>query len=145
VSVHALHARRVACHAGDLGAAVRPAGVGRQPALRAGAPRHHRALRPLPAPQRHPRAREQRRGAGLPAATRLVILMRPRVRTEHEAEYFFREGCHITEWWNVADDPALSVARARIAPGVTTRWHRLAGVSERYVILQGEGRVELEH
>lgn len=71
--------------------------------------------------------------------------MRPQVRTEHEAEYFFREGCHITEWWNAADDPALSVARARIAPGVTTRWHRLAGVSERYVILQGEGRVELEH
>jgi len=67
----------------------------------------------------------------------------PRVRTEPPAEYFFREGCHITEWWNTADDPALSVARARVEPGRTTRWHRLAGTAERYVILEGEGRVEL--
>ena len=41
------------------------------------------------------------------------------------------------------DDPALSVARARVTPGVTTRLHRLAGVAERYVILAGSGRVEL--
>jgi mannose-6-phosphate isomerase-like protein (cupin superfamily) len=27
--------------------------------------------------------------------------------------------------------------------GVTTRWHRLAGITERYVILAGLGRVEV--
>ena len=58
-------------------------------------------------------------------------------------EYLFEEGCFITEWLNSPDDPALSIARARVPPGVTTRLHRLAGVSERYVILQGLGRVEL--
>jgi mannose-6-phosphate isomerase-like protein (cupin superfamily) len=58
-------------------------------------------------------------------------------------EYWFEEGCYITEWLNSPDDPSLSVARARVTPGVTTRLHRLAGISERYVILEGLGRVEL--
>lgn len=69
-----------------------------------------------------------------------------RARIAHNAssaEYFFREGCHITEWWNVPEDPQVSVARARVEPGVTTRWHRLHGITERYVILRGQGRVEL--
>ena len=30
-----------------------------------------------------------------------------------------------------------------ILPGVTTRWHRLRGVTERYLILKGQGRVEV--
>lgn len=30
-----------------------------------------------------------------------------------------------------------------MAPGVTTRWHRLSGTTERYVILRGEGRAEI--
>lgn len=69
--------------------------------------------------------------------------MRPVIRHDDGGEYFFREGCHITEWSNSADDPALSVARARVTAGTVTRWHRLAGVTERYVVLSGEGRVEL--
>jgi mannose-6-phosphate isomerase-like protein (cupin superfamily) len=59
------------------------------------------------------------------------------------AEYFFDEGCHITEWWNSPDDEQASVARARVEPGVTTKRHRLKGVTERYVILEGQGRVEV--
>lgn len=58
-------------------------------------------------------------------------------------EYQFDDGCFITEWLNSPDDPALSIARARLPPGATTRLHRLNGVAERYVILEGEGRVEL--
>ena len=54
-------------------------------------------------------------------------------------EFYISEGCFITEWWNTPDDPAASVARARVPPGVTTRWHRLAGTPERYVILEGIG------
>ncbi|GAB6909507.1 hypothetical protein JCM12296A_53520 [Desulfosarcina cetonica] len=58
-----------------------------------------------------------------------------------EAEYFFQEGCFILELANTADDPAVSIARARVTPGVTTRWHRLLGITERYVILEGRGQV----
>lgn len=59
------------------------------------------------------------------------------------AEYYFDEGCHILESWNQADDPACSIARARVPPGVTTRWHRLRDITERYLILDGQGRVEV--
>ena len=58
-------------------------------------------------------------------------------------EYFFDEGCHIIELSNSADDPGISIARARVEPGVTTRWHRLTGICERYVILEGSGLVEI--
>jgi mannose-6-phosphate isomerase-like protein (cupin superfamily) len=44
---------------------------------------------------------------------------------------------------NSPDDPAVSIARARVAPGVTTRWHRVRDTVERYVILEGKGRVEV--
>lgn len=60
-----------------------------------------------------------------------------------EDEYYFQEGCHILELSNGEHDPAASIARARVAPGVTTRWHSLCGTSERYVILQGAGRAEV--
>ncbi len=59
------------------------------------------------------------------------------------SEYFFREGCFIAELSNHADDPAVSIARARVEPGRTTRWHRLRGTVERYVILSGTGIVEV--
>jgi len=59
-------------------------------------------------------------------------------------EYWFREGCYITEWSNSEADPGLSVARARVEPGRTTRWHRLDAITERYVILEGRGRAEVD-
>ena len=64
-------------------------------------------------------------------------------RHDPEQEYFTEELCFITELSNSADDPELSIARARVEPGVTTRWHRLADTTERYVILSGEGTVEV--
>lgn len=71
-------------------------------------------------------------------------MMKPRI-THNEAtpEYFFEEGCYITEWWNSREDAAVSIARARVEPGVTTRIHRLKGVTERYVILEGTGVVRV--
>jgi len=71
--------------------------------------------------------------------------MNPSARIHHPTavEYFFREGCFITEWWNTPWDAAVSVARARVAPGATTRWHRLRDVTERYLILEGRGCVEV--
>lgn len=59
------------------------------------------------------------------------------------AEYLHEEGCRITELSNAADDAALSIALARVAPGTTTRWHRLHGITERYVIVAGHGIVEV--
>ena len=58
-------------------------------------------------------------------------------------EYFFDEGCYITELSNSDDDQQLSIARARVAPGVTTRWHSLTGITERYVIVEGNGEAEV--
>ncbi|MBK1716839.1 cupin domain-containing protein [Thiocystis violacea] len=54
------------------------------------------------------------------------------------------EGCFILESWNRAEDPEVSIARARVRPGVTTRRHRLDGIVERYLILDGLGTVEIE-
>lgn len=64
-------------------------------------------------------------------------------RAADRTEYFTAEGCHILELSNSPDDPGLSIARARVAPGVTTRWHRVRDTIERYVILEGSGRAEI--
>ncbi|MEJ2061084.1 MAG: cupin domain-containing protein [Gammaproteobacteria bacterium] len=58
-------------------------------------------------------------------------------------EFHTSEQCYINELSNTSDDPDVSIARARVEPGVTTRWHRLSGTTERYVILEGRGRVEI--
>ena len=60
-----------------------------------------------------------------------------------QQEYYFEEGCFITELHNSAEDAAVSVARARVRPGETTRWHRLQSICERYLIMEGNGLVEI--
>ena len=60
------------------------------------------------------------------------------------AEFYTPERCYIIELSNTPDDPGASIARARVASGVTTRRHRLKGVTERYVILEGAGLAEVE-
>jgi mannose-6-phosphate isomerase-like protein (cupin superfamily) len=64
-------------------------------------------------------------------------------RFDAASEFATSERCYIVEVSNSEDDPDASVARARVAPGVVTRWHRVAGTAERYVILEGTGRVEV--
>lgn len=59
------------------------------------------------------------------------------------AEFYTAERCFIQEVANDAGDPQLSIARARVAPGVTTAWHQLNGISERYIIVSGSGRVQV--
>lgn len=58
-------------------------------------------------------------------------------------EFYTTEKCFITELSNTPDDPEVSIARARLAPGVTTNWHRLKNTGERYSILNGKGLVEI--
>lgn len=70
--------------------------------------------------------------------------MRPMIlEPDPTAWYYTKERCDINELANLAADPAVSIAEARVAPGVTTRWHRLRDITERYVILAGTGKVEV--
>ena len=65
------------------------------------------------------------------------------LKTPETAEYYFEEGCYILELSNSEQDPQLSIARARVKPGMSTRLHRLSALVERYVILSGMGSVEV--
>ncbi len=60
-------------------------------------------------------------------------------------EYLTSERCFIYENWGLvsAGDPAVSIARARVEPGVTTKAHHLDGAQEIYVITKGRGRVHV--
>ena len=70
--------------------------------------------------------------------------MHPDIRTaDEDSECYTEEGCYILELSNSPADPDVSIARTRVLPGVTTRLHCLQGVAERYVILEGCGRVEV--
>ncbi len=61
------------------------------------------------------------------------------LKANEAEEYYFDEGCYILELSNTTADPDVSIARARVKPGVTTKLHRLTGVVERYVIISGMG------
>ena len=74
----------------------------------------------------------------LPRPMRTEIL-----KPDPDREYATPERCRILELANDAGDEAVSIARASVEPGVTTAWHRLEGIAERYLIVSGVGRVEL--
>jgi len=59
------------------------------------------------------------------------------------AERATRERCFIAELAGPSVDENVSIARARVKPGVTTERHRLKGVSERYIIAAGKGLMEI--
>lgn len=65
------------------------------------------------------------------------------LKADEADEYYFEEGCFILELSNSPADPDVSIARARVKTGVTTKLHRLKGVVERYVILAGIAKVEV--
>lgn len=58
-------------------------------------------------------------------------------------EFYTPEKCYITELSNTEDDPDVSIAKARVLPGVTTHWHYLRDTIERYCIISGTGHVEV--
>ncbi|MEM7193967.1 MAG: cupin domain-containing protein [Pseudomonadota bacterium] len=57
--------------------------------------------------------------------------------------FLTEERCEIEELSNGSHDEGLSVARASVAPGITTAWHILHQIDERYVIQSGTGDVEV--
>lgn len=65
------------------------------------------------------------------------------LRPDPSTEFYTEERCHILELSNSPADEALSIARARVEPGVTTALHRVLGTAERYVILDGDAQVEI--
>lgn len=65
------------------------------------------------------------------------------IRSTALSERFTGEQCFIAEVMNRTACPGLSVARARVRPGVTTMWHRLRGTIEVYYILEGTGEMEI--
>ena len=72
--------------------------------------------------------------------TELKVTIKPH---DPDDEFYTAERCYITELSNTSDDPEVSIARARLEPGVTTHWHRLRDTAERYCIIEGRGRVEV--
>jgi mannose-6-phosphate isomerase-like protein (cupin superfamily) len=65
------------------------------------------------------------------------------IQYDPNLEFFTPEICYITELSNSSTDENLSIACARVTSGTTTRWHRLINTTERYVILSGQGIVEM--
>ena len=64
------------------------------------------------------------------------------VKCDFGIEFVTPERCFISETWNSSNDELLSIARARVKPGVMTALHQLKGVTERYLIVSGKGMVE---
>ncbi|MDP2840030.1 MAG: hypothetical protein Q8O11_08230, partial [Syntrophales bacterium] len=70
--------------------------------------------------------------------------MKPEVkRRDRVQEFETEERCSILEVANDAGDEQVSIARARVKPGITTAWHKLNGIAERYIIIAGKGRVQI--
>ena len=65
------------------------------------------------------------------------------IKFDQKKEFYTSEKCYINELSNSADDTDVSIAMARVEPGVTTNWHRLVDTAERYTIISGRGRVEI--
>ncbi len=68
------------------------------------------------------------------------------MRSKHkpQTEVWTSERCYITELLNDAELPDVSLARARVEPGITTELHALS-VAEWYVLEQGEGLMQVGH
>ena len=71
--------------------------------------------------------------------------MEPKIlKSKFSKTVLTEERCYISEIWNSSEDGSLSIARARVAPGATAALHYLQGTDERYIITEGEGRVEID-
>lgn len=68
-------------------------------------------------------------------------MMRPKIIKANELnENYTPERCFVGENYS---EKAVSIARARVKPGVTTIPHHLKGVEEIYLITSGKGKVTI--
>ena len=58
-------------------------------------------------------------------------------KSDASDEYATEERCFILEVANDDGDASASIARARVAPGVSTEFHKLLDIDERYIIVAG--------
>ena len=65
-------------------------------------------------------------------------------RKEATTEFLTAERCFILETYNTSSDETLSIARARVPPGVITSLHAVEGTTERYIITDGRGQCSRE-
>lgn len=65
------------------------------------------------------------------------------LKTDPNNEFFTSERCAIVEILNTDAYQNLSIARARVKPGITTALHQVS-VEEFYYILEGIGFVEID-
>lgn len=66
------------------------------------------------------------------------------VKEKSLTEVFLSEGCFLFENWGISTgDKTVSIARARVEPGVTTKAHRLEGIQEIYIVTKGRGKVHV--
>ena len=59
-------------------------------------------------------------------------------------EFWTEERCYITELLNNDKSPDVSLAVARIEPGVRTQLHSLSGIEETYIVRSGRGVIEID-
>ncbi|MEE9555184.1 MAG: cupin domain-containing protein [candidate division Zixibacteria bacterium] len=70
--------------------------------------------------------------------------MRPRIiKKDDDNESYTDERCFIIEALNSPDEDIMSIAQARVEPGITTAWHYLDNTDERYLIIAGKGKMEV--
>jgi mannose-6-phosphate isomerase-like protein (cupin superfamily) len=65
------------------------------------------------------------------------------ISPDENNEFETPELCRILESWNDESDPSVSIARATVKPGITTQPHLLEGVVERYLVISGNGNVQI--
>ena len=68
-----------------------------------------------------------------------ITVIKPNVAKE----FLTSERCRILEVWNTPEDADVSIARARVEPGVATKLHYLEGIHEHYLIVSGKGSVTI--
>ena len=61
-----------------------------------------------------------------------------------DAEYYTEERCYIQEIINRPALEGVSIAKARVEPGVHTALHKLKETDELYYILEGQGQIEVD-
>ena len=66
------------------------------------------------------------------------------VKASEAGEFLTDERCYITELSNTERSPDGSLAIARVEAGVTTQLHSLTGITETYIVIEGQGRMEVD-
>jgi mannose-6-phosphate isomerase-like protein (cupin superfamily) len=64
------------------------------------------------------------------------------VKKDIKKEFFIEEQCFIIDSSDPSDK-VMSIAIARVEPGVTTVFHYLDGIDERYLMISGKGLMEV--